>query len=221
MYFRVIWRIFQPKPPKIKKICPKNNCLYFGKWNFLTLRLKNFLYFLKKAPRIFQPKLKKIKKNPPRKKFLIFQEMELLRSNIKKNSGNGNPENNSLYFRKRKPWKSFLNSGKRNLSVHPQKISNISGNGNPPPKKFIFQEMETPKNSLYFQKRNFLIFRESYIQNPGIFKTRDIFRTLSNIYDEKVLQKIATKRTFQLQPSKRFPKKFAKKPALKKFLIFY
>ena len=159
MYFRVIWRIFQPKPPKIKKICPKNNCLYFGKWNFLTLRLKNFLYFLKKAPRIFQPKLKKIKKNPPRKKFLIFQEMELLRSNIKKNSGNGNPENNSLYFRKRKPWKSFLNSGKRNLSVHPQKISNISGNGNP--QKLLI----LPETELSYISRK-LYSEPWYIQNP-------------------------------------------------------
>ena len=33
---------FQPKPRKIKKIHADKNLLYFGKWNFLSLRLKNF-----------------------------------------------------------------------------------------------------------------------------------------------------------------------------------
>ena len=39
---------FQPRPKKIKKIHSEKNSLHFRKWNFLTLRLKNFLYFLKK-----------------------------------------------------------------------------------------------------------------------------------------------------------------------------
>ena len=39
----------------------------------------------------------------------------------------------------------------------------------------MIQEEGTPKN--------FLIFQERYIQNPGIFRTRDIFKTLTNIYD--------------------------------------
>ena len=66
----------------------------------------------------------------------------------------------------------------------------------------IFQETEpfSPprKNFLYFRnvnlerKRNFLIFREWYIQNPSIFKTRDIFRILSNICERKFCKKIAT-----------------------------
>ena len=70
----------------------------------LTLRLKNFLHFLKKAPRIFQPKLKKIKKNPPRKNCLYFRKWNFLGLILKKIqetetpkkipyiSGNGNPE---------------------------------------------------------------------------------------------------------------------------------
>ena len=66
-------------------------------------KIKKFLVFSQKSSPHFSAQAQKNKKNPPRKKFLIFQEMELLRSNIKKNSGNGNPENNSLYFRKRKP----------------------------------------------------------------------------------------------------------------------
>ena len=39
---------FQPRPIKIKKIHSEKNSLYFRKWIFLTLRLKNFIYFLKK-----------------------------------------------------------------------------------------------------------------------------------------------------------------------------
>ena len=55
---------FQSKPQRIKKIHAIKNALCFKKWNFLTLRLKNFLYFLqrniflyflKKAPYIFWP----------------------------------------------------------------------------------------------------------------------------------------------------------------------
>ena len=34
-------------PPHQQKIHPEKNSLYFGKWNFLTLILKKFLYFLK------------------------------------------------------------------------------------------------------------------------------------------------------------------------------
>ena len=122
--------------------------------------------------------------------------MELLSSNIKKISGNGNPEKTSLYFKKRKPQESFLYFAKWNLSVHPDKISYISrrgnikkipnifskescsyilGNGNPE-KILIFQETEA---FLYFRKRNFLIFQERFIQNPSIFRTRSTFRTLA------------------------------------------
>ena len=44
------------------------------------------------------------------------------------------------------------------------------------------------KAFLIFRKRNFFVFRKVYsepwrIQNPGIFRNRGIFRTLSNIYD--------------------------------------
>ena len=83
----------------------------------------------------------------------------------------------------------------------PKKIPYISGNGNfikasyilgngtfqAAPRNFlIFQEMETPKKSLYFRKSNFLIFQEQnfliawerYIQNPSIFRTRSIFKTV-------------------------------------------
>ena len=43
-------------------------------------------------------------------------------------------------------------------------------------KFFIFQETEL---SYIFLKKVFLIFRERYIQNPGIFGSRNIFRTLA------------------------------------------
>ena len=72
----------------MKNIYLGKDSLYFGKWNFLTLRLKKCPIFAQRSPHnTFQPKLgkKKKKKSPPGKKFLIFQEVELLCSNIKKN----------------------------------------------------------------------------------------------------------------------------------------
>ena len=66
--------------------------LYFTKWNFLTLRLKNFLYCLKRKlsldfrkwnPALFRPSSKK---NYPEKISYI--------------SGNGNPEKISCIFSK-------------------------------------------------------------------------------------------------------------------------
>ena len=63
----------------------------------------------------------------------------------------------------------------------------ILGNENPPKnslyflqKKFFlyFGKRKPRKNSLHFRKRNFLIFQERYIQNPDIFRTKSIFRTL-------------------------------------------
>ena len=77
---------FKPKLKKKKKNHLKKNSLYFGKWNFLDLILKDLLYFLyfrKQNPsnilvnRTFQPKPEKIKKINPRK-------MELSNSNIKR-----------------------------------------------------------------------------------------------------------------------------------------
>lgn len=62
----------------------------------------------------------------------------------------------------------------------------------------ILQEMETPtKLIIYSQEKSFSYikgnktpkkffkFQGTYIQNPGMFRIRDIFRTLSNIYDER------------------------------------
>ena len=64
---------------KNKKIHPEKNSLYFGKWNFIALALKNFLYFLKR--KLFRKK--KPRKNSmylKKQNFLIFQEMESLKS---------------------------------------------------------------------------------------------------------------------------------------------
>ena len=153
--------------------------------------------------------------------------MELLSSNIKIISENGNPEKTSLYFKKWKPQESFLYFAKWNLSVHPDKISYISrsgntekipnifskescscilGNGNPE-KILIFQETET---FLYFRKRNFLVFQESYIQNPSIFRTRSIFRTLAYSEPEGYSEHCQTSTM----------KSFAENSYLPHFLIF-
>ena len=51
---------------KNKKINPEKNSLCFRKWNSLTLRLKNFLYFLKRKLFLYFRK----------QNFLIFQETE-------------------------------------------------------------------------------------------------------------------------------------------------
>ena len=56
----------QPELEKINKIHLEKNSLYFVKWNFLALILKEF------------------GKRIPGKKLLIFREMELSDSNIKK-----------------------------------------------------------------------------------------------------------------------------------------
>ena len=66
---------------KKQKNPPPKKLLYFRKWNFLALRLKDFLYFLKKSfsyiagnrtfcERTFTTRKKK--KSPPRKSFLHF-----------------------------------------------------------------------------------------------------------------------------------------------------
>ena len=86
----ILWsymaHVLSPSSKNKKKNHLKKNSLYFGKWNFLDLILKDLLYFLyfrKQNPsnisvnRTFQPKLEKIKKINPRK-------MELSNSNIKR-----------------------------------------------------------------------------------------------------------------------------------------
>ena len=73
--------------------------LYFGKWNFTTLRLKNFIHFLKRKlflyfrkwnPALFSPS----KKIHPKKIYCI--------------SGNGNPEKIPYVSGNRKPKKLFI-----------------------------------------------------------------------------------------------------------------
>ena len=141
-------------------------------------KIKKFIIFLKKAFPTFQlkphpsPHLKK--KFRPEKNSLYFEKWNFLTLRLKR-------------FRKRKPRKkTFL------IFQETEALK----------KHLIFQETEpfsTPrKNFLYFRnvnlerKRNFLIFREWYIQNLSIFKTRDIFRIVSNICDRKFCKKIAT-----------------------------
>ena len=92
------------------------------------------------------------------------------------------PEKNSLYFRKLnflalilKKLQETETPKKSLIFFQKESCSYILGNGNPE-KILIFQETET---FLYFRKRNFLIFQESYIQNPSIIRTRSIFRTLA------------------------------------------
>ena len=89
---------FLSPSPKNKKNLSEKNSLYFEKWNFLDLILKNFLYFGQQKPEKnslyfrtqktenlksllyfekckFSAQAQKIKKSTPRK-FLIVQETE-------------------------------------------------------------------------------------------------------------------------------------------------
>ena len=89
------------------------------------------------------------------KSFLTFQARK-----SKKKIHHEKPQKNFLFFLKRefflysRKWKSLKNS-------------------------LCFRKLKNLKNLLYFRKRNFLLFWERYIQNPRIFRTRSIFRTLT------------------------------------------
>ena len=120
---------FSAQAPKYKKILPEKNSLYFGKWNFLSTRLKNVLYFLKKVSRTFQPKLEKIKNFLALilKNFLYFLERKLF-----------------LYFWK---WNPALSDpspqipGLKKFLMFSQKSPQFFGNSNPE-KILMLQEME-------------------------------------------------------------------------------
>ena len=106
----------------------------------------------------------------PWKRFLAFRKMELSGSNVNKFLifsyilGNGNPENISLYFRERKPWKTSYNL--ENGTFKPKLEKNLK---NPPQEDFLYSgKMEPshlPSNSLYFRKQNFLIFPETKLSH--------------------------------------------------------
>ena len=85
----------------------------------------------------------------------------------------------------------FQHKPQKEQKVHPEKISYNSGNENAENGSYIFlkrklflylRERKPLKNTLYLRKRNFLIFRERYIQNPNMFRTTSISRTL--VYSE-------------------------------------
>ena len=106
------------------------------------------------------------------KKFLILYETAEL-SYI---PGNGNPKKFLIFQETETPKKSSYIFLKESCSY-------ISGNGNPE-KFLLFQETELSyisgkRTFLNFRKRKFLIFRERYIQNPSIFRTRSILRILT------------------------------------------
>ena len=60
--------------------------------------------------------------------------MELFSCNI---LGNKNHDKKFLIFQETETLQKFLYLGKRNLSVHPEKIPYISGNGNPEKSLYI------------------------------------------------------------------------------------
>ena len=95
----------QPKPKKIKKIHPKKNSLYFWKWNFLTLILKRYLYFLKRKLFLYFLKRKFCLYFLKRKLFLMFRKWNSALFSPRTKNEKNPPQQNFLYFRKRKHHK--------------------------------------------------------------------------------------------------------------------
>ena len=97
--FRATWTTFQSKPKKQKKSTPKKNSLYFRKWNFLTLILKELFFFFQK--KLFLYFLK-------RNFFLYFRTWNLVIFTPSSKNNVNPPRGNLLYFRKQKPPKNSL-----------------------------------------------------------------------------------------------------------------
>ena len=131
----------------MKKVYAEKNSLYFGKWNFLARKLKNFLYFFisfqeRKTPKKIRYILGMECCSSHIKDllyFLIFWEMKPFNPSSKNKNL---PRENLLYFTKRKPRKYllyfpkrklffFLGNGNPEKIIHTQKeFSYISGNRN-------------------------------------------------------------------------------------------
>ena len=117
---------------KKQKNPPPKKLLYFRKWNFLALRLRDFLYFLKKSfsyiagnrtfcERTFTTGKKK--KSPPRKSFLHFGIQNFPVSSLK----------------------SFLYFGKCNSLIFSRKKKIF----------LLFRKMEPPRKTSYILRGNF------------------------------------------------------------------
>ena len=150
-----------PSPKKIEKRHLEKKFLYFGKWNFLALLLKNFLYFL-----MFQ-------ESETPQKFFIFQETETLKSFLyfrKCNFLSPSPKN-----QKNARWKKFLIFTEIKPCTFPSKLEKQkkSTMRNFP----TLQETETPRKLLVFflKRKLFLYFRKRkprkmlYISGNGHF----------------------------------------------------
>ena len=129
---------------KNRKYSPPKKSFHFREYNFLALRLNNFLYFRKLNPALLGPSSKNKKKSTPKKipylslALIKFQETEI-------------PEKNSQYFRKRKPYKSFLYSRKWNFSAQARKQKS------PPQENFLYSNIK--KFLIFSHKKAFLIFQ--------------------------------------------------------------
>ena len=83
----------------------------FGKWNFLVLVLRKFLYFLKRNLFLY------FRKRKPRKNFLYFLKRKLFL-----HSGNGNPEIFFYVSGNRSPEKIYYILGSKIPSSKNEKI---------------------------------------------------------------------------------------------------
>ena len=88
--------------PEIKKPINKHWDIWIINRNFEEVFINLPVLYFSVTRRTFQPKLKKIKNIHLQKSSLHLKKWNFL-AVMFKNSGNGNPEQKSLYFRKRKP----------------------------------------------------------------------------------------------------------------------
>ena len=127
----------KPRPPKkTKKIHLEKNSLCFGKWNFLALILKRFLYFSKWNPALsgFSPQIF----------FVIFFYIFPQKTFSEK-----------MYIFSKEIFSYISGNGILHFSYQAQKIKKKSAPG----KLLILQETETPNIFYIFLKRKlFLCF---------------------------------------------------------------
>ena len=185
---------------KNRKYSPPKKSFHFREYNFLALRLNNFLYFRKLNPALLGPSSKNKKNIHPEKNSLFISGSNKIPGNgnpgkkIPNISGNGNPkkasyilgngtfqpkpENKKVHPKKTSYTlilKNFLYFLTRKLFLYfskrtPWKISYVFSK-----KLLYFGKRKPRKKSLYFRIRNFLIFHKtklSYISGGNFTSSK-------------------------------------------------
>ena len=156
-----------------RKRRPRKSPYTSGNGNFLYFRKRKFLVFQERyiqKPNIFRTlvysKPKTYSKHLQTSTMDPFAKIATQRT-FQPQSPKLLPKKILIFFPKKPAPKEFL--------IFSQKSPSFSGNGNLEKSPCISRN----GTFLYFRKQDFLFFKERYIQNPSIFRTRSIFRTLA------------------------------------------